>query len=115
MSAQITADAAMTDEITRVVRAAKDASRVMRTASTEQKNRALKGMAEGLAAATSDILAANVKDVEAGKAKGLSSALVDRLAANLDENGVAQPGLVDDVLGLVRALADGVRQARCGG
>ena len=36
----------------------------------------------------------------------------ERLAANLDEDGVAKPGLVEDVLDLVRALADGVRNAR---
>lgn len=45
----------------------------------------------------------------------VGTALVDRLADNLDEHGAARPGLVDDVLGLVRALADGVRHARCGG
>ena len=32
--------------------------------------------------------------------------------ANLDENGLAAPGLVDDVLAFVRTLADGVRAAR---
>ncbi len=45
----------------------------------------------------------------------VGTALVDRLADNLDEHGAARPGLVDDVLGLVRALAEGVRHARCGG
>jgi tryptophan synthase alpha chain len=42
----------------------------------------------------------------------VGSAIVNRIAANLDENGLAAPGLVDDVLTFVRTLADGVRAAR---
>ncbi|MFN3075822.1 MAG: tryptophan synthase subunit alpha, partial [Alphaproteobacteria bacterium] len=42
----------------------------------------------------------------------VGSALVDRIAANLDENGAALPGLVDEVLGFVRSLAQGVRSGR---
>ena len=44
----------------------------------------------------------------------VGTALVDRLAANLDETGAARPGLVEDVLSLVRDLAAGVRGARNG-
>ena len=44
----------------------------------------------------------------------VGTALVERLAANLDERGAARPGLVEDVLALVRDLAAGVRQARNG-
>jgi len=39
----------------------------------------------------------------------VGSALVNRVADNLDESGTARPGLVDDVLGFVSALAGGVR------
>lgn len=42
----------------------------------------------------------------------VGSALVQRVAANLDGEGRAKPGLVEDVLGLVRELAQGVRDAR---
>lgn len=42
----------------------------------------------------------------------VGSAIVSRVAANLGEDGVAQPGLVPDVLGFVRELAAGVRGAR---
>ncbi|MFQ5468227.1 MAG: tryptophan synthase subunit alpha, partial [Kiloniellaceae bacterium] len=42
----------------------------------------------------------------------VGSALIDRLKAGLDENGRPGPGLAQDVLGLVRALAGGVRGAR---
>lgn len=41
----------------------------------------------------------------------VGSALVERVAANLDADGRAMPGLVDDVLSLVRELSDGVRNA----
>jgi len=39
----------------------------------------------------------------------VGSALVDRITANLDDNDKPGPGTVDAVLGLVKALADGVR------
>jgi tryptophan synthase alpha chain len=41
----------------------------------------------------------------------VGSALVDRVAAHVDENGSADPGLVDDVLSFVTELAEGVRGA----
>ncbi len=42
----------------------------------------------------------------------VGSAIVNKITANLDETGGAKPGLVADVLGFVRSLADGVRSAR---
>ena len=42
----------------------------------------------------------------------VGSAIVDRIAAGLDPDGVARPGLVDDVLGFVSGLAAAVRGAR---
>lgn len=39
----------------------------------------------------------------------VGSALVDQITANLDDNGKPGPGTVDAVLGLVKALAGGVR------
>lgn len=42
----------------------------------------------------------------------VGSAIVNRIAANLDASGHAQPGLVEEVLGFVRQLADAVRGAR---
>ena len=53
--------------------------------------------------------------VRVADAAVVGTALVERLAANLDERDAPRPGLVDDVLGLVRSLADGVRGARNGG
>jgi tryptophan synthase alpha chain len=48
----------------------------------------------------------------AADAAVVGSALVQRLAANLRSDGSAGPGLVEAVLGNVRALAEGVRSAR---
>jgi tryptophan synthase alpha chain len=48
----------------------------------------------------------------AADAAVVGSALVARLADNLDGDGRAKPGLVEGVLGDVRALAEGVRRAR---
>ena len=45
----------------------------------------------------------------AADAAVVGSALVSRIADNLDAKGKPKPGLVDDVLGLVRDLAAGVR------
>lgn len=42
----------------------------------------------------------------------VGSALVERVGANLDEDANAKPGLVEDVLGFVRSLADGLRSAK---
>jgi tryptophan synthase alpha chain len=44
----------------------------------------------------------------------VGSALVQRVTDHLDDGGRAKPGLVEAVLGDVRALADGVRGARRG-
>lgn len=48
----------------------------------------------------------------AADAAVVGSAIVSRIAGNLSGNGAANPGLVDDVLSMVRDLADGVRDAR---
>ena len=47
--------------------------------STDKKNEALYKAAEILVARTARILAANLKDIEAGRANGMSEALIDRL------------------------------------
>ena len=53
--------------------------------------------------------------VRVADAAVVGTALVDKLASCLDERGAPRPGLVEDVLSLVRDLADGVRGARDGG
>lgn len=60
-------------------RAAKAAAAILATASTEQKNNALRAAAQALKTREAEILAANAKDMEAGRQKGLTPALLDRL------------------------------------
>lgn len=71
----------------------KRAKKSVNTADTPTKNRALAAMADALAAATNDILAANRADMEAAAAH-LSPAMLDRL--RLDEARIA-------------AMAEGIR------
>ncbi|HSR71338.1 MAG TPA: tryptophan synthase subunit alpha [Kiloniellales bacterium] len=42
----------------------------------------------------------------------VGSAVIERLKAGLDAQGRATPGLVEDVIGFVRGLAEGVRSAK---
>ena len=58
---------------------ARVASRTLVKLSTAEKNRILLAMADEIAASEATILAANTKDLAAGKANGLSAAMLDRL------------------------------------
>jgi len=68
------------DSILALCRAARAASRLLATAPTRDKDRALRKAAELLRSAVPDILAANRSDVESGRQAGLSGALIDRLS-----------------------------------
>jgi glutamate-5-semialdehyde dehydrogenase len=68
-----------TASVAEVCAAAKQASRVLKRLDTETKNAALHAMADALAAREGEILAANERDLDAGRAAGLSGALMDRL------------------------------------
>lgn len=81
--------------LTKLGRQAKEASRVVATASTTAKNQALSLMADRLEEAGAGILAANAEDMEQSKSEGISGALLDRL-------------LLTDVR--VAGMADGLRQ-----
>ncbi len=82
---------------------AKAAARVLALASTEQKNRALAGMASAIRAGKAAILSANAEDMAEGKAANLDSASLDRLELNDKRIEAMAEGL--DV---VRGLADPV-------
>ena len=60
-------------------RTARDASRVLSAASTEQKNHALLAMADEINRQGDELAAANRMDLETGRAKGLGAAMLDRL------------------------------------
>lgn len=73
---------------------ARTASHELASISGEQKDHALRAMADAIETRCSDVLAANQADIDAGKSKGLSDAFLDRL--RLDE-------------GRVSAMAQGIR------
>jgi glutamate-5-semialdehyde dehydrogenase len=66
-------------EVLKMAERAKDASRVLATTSTEQRNCALLAMAAELMAKQDEILAANAEDMRAGRESGMNEGLLDRL------------------------------------
>ena len=70
------------EQIHEMGRRALEASRTLAQLPAERKNAILLAMAEGLLREEAALLAANAKDLEAGRAKGLSSAMMDRLTLN---------------------------------
>jgi len=97
------------DYMTRLGRAAREASRVLARASTAQKNRALQAAAAALDAARPELAAANARDLEAGRASGLDAAMLDRLAltpARVDDmiEGLRQVATLPDPIGEIRDM-----------
>jgi glutamate-5-semialdehyde dehydrogenase len=83
--------------------AARNASRAVARASTNAKNAALQAVYRSLSDSRDSILAANTRDMEAGRAAGLEAALLDRLELS--------PGRFESMLeglGQVIALTDPV-------
>lgn len=72
----------LNDELKQMGQAAKDAAYVLAGASSAQKNHALTVIADELQAHARAILAANEKDILAGRNAGLSEAMLDRLLLN---------------------------------
>ncbi len=70
------------DQIHQLGRRALDASRGLAMLPAAAKNRILTAMAAELEARAEGILAANARDLDAGKTKGLSAAMLDRLMLN---------------------------------
>ena len=88
---------------------AKDASRILMTASTTQKNAALSAIAAAFAKNKDYILAENEKDLAAAKESGMPKAMLDRLALN----DVRVQGL-SDAASDVMALEDPIGKIRSG-
>ena len=82
-------------ELTEKGQRAKRAARRLASLDSKTKNRALLAMADALEAATAAIVAANAKDMEAGRLKGMPQPLQDRLLLTPER---------------VAAMADGLRQ-----
>jgi glutamate-5-semialdehyde dehydrogenase len=74
---------------------ARAAARELNRANTGQKNTALLAMADAIESRRAELLAANKKDMDAGKESGLDDALLDRLELN-DER--------------IAGMAEGIRQ-----
>lgn len=68
--------------VTDLALAAKAAARKLATVPSATKDAALHAIADALEARIPEILAANARDLEAGRENGLSDALMDRLALN---------------------------------
>ena len=74
---------------------ARVASRELNRANTGQKNTALLAIADAIESCSSELLAANKKDMDAGAKNGLDEALLDRLALNNER---------------IAGMAEGIRQ-----
>lgn len=85
----------MKETLTKQGQAAREAARFLAVASTNLKNQALMAMADSLEARKTEIISANLADMEAGMTKGLSDALLDRLALNETR---------------IKSMADGLRE-----
>jgi glutamate-5-semialdehyde dehydrogenase len=98
------------DYMTRLGRAAREASRVIGRASTAQKNRALQAAASALDSARAELVAANEQDLAAGRANGLDTAMLERLAltpARIDGMivGLRQVASLPDPVGAIRDMS----------
>lgn len=98
------------DYMTRLGRAAREASRVIGRASTAQKNRALLAAATALDEARAELSAANELDLANGRANGLEPAMLERLAltpARIDGMivGLRQVASLPDPVGAIRDMS----------
>ncbi|RMT60189.1 Gamma-glutamyl phosphate reductase [Pseudomonas coronafaciens pv. atropurpurea] len=98
------------DYMTRLGRAAREASRVIGRASTAQKNRALQATAAALDEARDELSAANALDLANGQANGLEPAMLERLAltpARIDSMivGLRQVASLADPVGAIRDMS----------
>ncbi len=95
--------AAITPEVEAIGRAARAAARALARTPSAAKDRALRAIADALETQHGPVLAANARDLEAGRERGLSDALLDRLM--LDSGRLR--GMADDARS-VAALPDPV-------
>ncbi|MDY6978977.1 MAG: glutamate-5-semialdehyde dehydrogenase [Pseudomonadota bacterium] len=96
--------------MTQLGRQARQASRAMARAGTNQKNTALEAIAAALEAGQEALLAANREDMQAGQDKGLDAALLDRLELNAERiaamaEGLRQIAALPDPVGEISEMA----------
>ncbi|MCX7806030.1 MAG: glutamate-5-semialdehyde dehydrogenase [Planctomycetota bacterium] len=98
--------AQLRDELICLARRCRAAAAVLRNKSTEEKDRALRTVAERIWEAQTDILDANRKDLEAARAAGLSQPVLDRLTVDVRKiqrmvESVRQVAALEDPVGRV--------------
>lgn len=94
------------EEIVQMAKDAKSAANVVKTAGTNEKNRALAEIAEALKENKSELIKENAKDVSFAEKKGLSKALIDRLTLNEERisamiNGISEVISLPDPVGAI--------------
>lgn len=110
----------LSEQMLALGRQARQASRLLRTASGSTKNRALRAMARRLSEQRQHLQAENAKDLEAARENGLDAALLDRLtlserAIDLMIEGLQQIASMPDPIGSISASTlrpNGMRVAR---
>jgi glutamate-5-semialdehyde dehydrogenase len=70
------------DYMSHIGKQAREAAQVLARSPTIKKNKALEAIAQQIEQQHDPLIAANAKDLQAGKEKGLDAALLDRLALN---------------------------------
>ena len=84
--------------LTELGKKAKEAEKTLMIATTEQKNKALKYIAQALIENADEIIQANTIDLENGKNNGMSEAMLDRLKLDKDRIKGMAKGVEDVVL-----------------
>ena len=82
-------------DITKIAKIAKEASRALSLLDSGARNKALLSMAETILKNETLIIEANTRDIENGRKKGLSKALIDRLTLNKSRIEAMAQGLKD--------------------
>jgi glutamate-5-semialdehyde dehydrogenase len=109
-TARKASDNALQKAMLELGRQARAAARQMARAEPGQKNAALFAIADEIDGSHEEILAANAKDMKAGKQKGLDAALLDRLELNAARisamsEGVRQVAALPDPVGDITGLS----------
>jgi glutamate-5-semialdehyde dehydrogenase len=94
----------------RIGKQARAAAKILSSANTDIKNKALESIAQQLEQQQQQLLIANAKDLENAKAKGLDSALLDRLSLNESRiasmvEGLRQMVQLPDPIGTITDLS----------
>ena len=102
---------AVAEEARAIGARAREAAGALAGLSTDVKNRALAGMADGLEARREFLLAENARDVAGAEEKGISRAVIDRLTLNPQRIAAMASG-IRDIVGLPDPVREVTRRWR---